>query len=70
MSRIRIVSARSMRLAGQQARVRLSRVRRTLRHAPLSLTERVLLILWACMLTSLVWASLLVGLVRAMRIAP
>ncbi|WP_175013249.1 hypothetical protein [Burkholderia lata] len=57
-------------MAGRHARVRLSRVRRTLRHAPLSLTERVLLVLWACVLTSLVWVSLLVGLVRTMRIAP
>jgi hypothetical protein len=41
-----------------------------LRSAPLSLTERVLLILWACILTSLIWVSLLVGLVRTIRVTP
>ncbi|MGU7770003.1 hypothetical protein ACV229_07455 [Burkholderia sp. MR1-5-21] len=50
--------------------MRLARVRRTLRSAPLTVIERVMLILWACVLSSLVWASLLVGLVRSMRVMP
>ncbi|WP_277398519.1 hypothetical protein [Burkholderia sp. Ac-20353] len=41
-----------------------------MRNAPLTIAERIVLILWACMLTSLVWASMLAGLVRTLRIVP
>jgi hypothetical protein len=67
MSRIRTLSARSVRITGHRTRGEVVRVRKILRGRPLSPTEWVILVAWACVLQALVWAVLLIGVIRTIR---
>ncbi|SIT50742.1 hypothetical protein BN2476_930040 [Paraburkholderia piptadeniae] len=69
MSRIRPLSARAARMPGRRAtRAHASRVSHgDWRGRPLSRTEWTLLVLWACLLTSVLWATALVALIRAIQ---